>query len=120
MAQNHQIGKKGEELAANFLRSKGLKILFMNWTHKHLEVDIIALDKNILVLTEVKTRSDYNFGLPEEAVTRQKEKNLIQAAEAFLSIHQLDYEVRFDIISIKFNSQNVEIRHIPDAFNGWG
>jgi putative endonuclease len=119
MAQNHQLGKKGEEIAANFLRSKGLKILFMNWTYKHLEVDIIAMDHKTIVLTEVKTRSDYNFGLPEEAVTRQKEKNLVQAAEAFLNIHQLDYEVRFDIISIRINGQNTDIRHIPDAFNGW-
>lgn len=119
MASHNELGKKGEEIAADFLRNKGYQILEINWRHQYLEVDLIALYKNLLVLIEVKTRSDLKFGLPLEAVTRKKEKNLIDAAEKYLEIKHLDNEVRFDIISVIESENSHSIRHIEDAFNAW-
>jgi putative endonuclease len=79
-------------------------------------VDIIARDKDELVIVEVKTRSTDAFGDPEEAVTPQKARRLIRAAEAYVLKHNLDIDTRFDIISILVKNGKRTIRHITDAF----
>ncbi len=116
MAQHNKLGKKGEVLARQYLESKGFEILETNWYFEKAEVDIIARDKNDLVIIEVKTRSTDYFGNPEEAVTTAKEERLIMAAEAYLEINELSLDVRYDIISIVLSSKKKEIYHIEDAF----
>ena len=99
MASHNELGKEDETIAQQFLQKKGFKILNCNWRHLRYEVDIIALDKDFLVFVEVKTRSTFKFGFPDEAVDYQKEKMLIEAAEIYLEKKDLYNEVRFDIIS---------------------
>jgi putative endonuclease len=74
----------------------------------------------VLVFVEVKTRSDLAHGLPEEAVTRKKERHLIEAAEAYLDQKGLEHEVRFDIVAVWENDSGVKINHIREAFTGMG
>ncbi len=119
MALHNELGKTGEEIAAQYLERKGYVILEKNWRHRFLEVDIIALDEQILVLVEVKTRSDLKM-MPEDSVGRRKEKSLIEAAELYLELKGLEFEVRFDIIAIHSMDDFTKIRHIPDAFSGFG
>jgi putative endonuclease len=116
MAEKHELGHSGEQLAAGFLKEKGYKILETNWRQGPLEVDIIALKENVLVIAEVKTRSTNFFGEPEEFVTRQKQKNLIRAANIYIIDKNLDVEARFDIISILSKGSVLKIYHIEDAF----
>jgi len=71
MARHNDLGKEGEKQALHMLQEKGYTILETNWRHEKDEVDIIALDKNELIVVEVKTRSTDYFGDPEEAVTPQ-------------------------------------------------
>lgn len=115
MAEHNITGQKGEEMAAKFLEEKGYTILETNWRFMHLEADIIAEKAKILVIAEVKTRKNNYFGEPESFVTKQKQKNLIKAANAYIERKQLDLEVRFDIVSVVLND-NTSIKHIEDAF----
>ncbi|MDG1850087.1 MAG: YraN family protein [Flavobacteriales bacterium] len=118
MAKHNELGKVGENRAADFLINKQFTLLHRNWRHGKHEVDIIALDGAVLVFVEVKTRSSYRFGFPDESVTLKKEKMLVEAAEIFLEEENLDYEIRFDLVSIVKNKSQEKIYHIVDAFQG--
>ncbi|HPE57457.1 MAG TPA: YraN family protein [Bacteroidales bacterium] len=116
MAEHNKLGKKGEEIAARYLRGLGYKIVEQNWRHKKDEIDLIAFDGSFLVIIEVKTRSTSFFGDPEEAVTDKKRRFLIRATEAYLEKKDLYNEVRYDIISIIIENREERIKHIKDAF----
>jgi putative endonuclease len=116
MAEHNETGAKGEELAANFLKEKGYDILETNWKFKNLEADIIAAFKNTLVIVEVKTRSNNYFGEPEVFVNKQKQRNLIKAANEYVQKYNIGYDVRFDIVSIVMKGNPPIINHIEDAF----
>jgi len=115
-SSNHiLVGKTGEELALTFLKEKGYEILHTNLRLEKVEVDIIAKDKNQIVFVEVKTRSSAMVE-PEKAVNKSKQKNLQRAAEIFLEERQLKNELRFDIIAIFKQKNNMDIEHFEDAF----
>jgi len=117
MASHIDFGKFGEKIARQFLENKGYCILKINWRHRHKEVDIICKKENILVIAEVKTRSDDYFQQPFEAVERKKQNLLVEAAEAFIEDYTDFEEVRYDIISIvKRKDSEPEIEHIEEAF----
>lgn len=117
MAEHNETGKKGEDLANDYLLEKGYTVLERNWRFGQEEIDIIALKKNMLVVVEVKTRFSSTFGEPETFVTKQKQKHLIKAANAYIERKNLDYEVRFDIISIITGNNQHKINHLEDAFS---
>ena len=116
MAEHNDFGKLGEEIAANYLEGKGYEIVERNWRNTHKEIDIIAKDGETLVMVEVKTRQTDEYGNPDIAVTKKKQRLLIAAANAYLFKNQLDVETRFDIISIIFKDGEPVIEHIEDAF----
>ena len=116
MAEHNDFGKLGEEIAANYLIGKGYEILERNWRNIHKEIDIIAKDGNFLVIVEVKTRQTDEYGNPDIAVTKKKQRMLISAANAYLFQNKLDIDTRFDIISIIFKDGEPVIEHIEDAF----
>ena len=82
-------GKQGEDAAASFLAKEGYKIVERNFRCPLGEIDIVAVDKGILVFVEVKTRSSNKFGLPEEAVNRRKQHQIIKAAQFYISRKKL-------------------------------
>lgn len=117
MAKHNETGIKGEQIAENFLLKKGYKILHCNWRFGRREVDIIAQQGNMLVFIEVKTRSSYHFGYPEESVGPKKQGFLKQAAEAFMEMETAYTSARFDTISILMKNGEVrEVIHFEDAF----
>lgn len=116
MARHNEIGKLGEEVAAQYLMKKGYEIIERNWRNIHKEIDIIAKKGNELVVVEVKTRQSDEYGDPDLAVTRQKQSRLISAANAYIFQKRLDVSTRFDIISIVFQEEIPIINHIEDAF----
>lgn len=117
MAEHNELGKRGEELAADYLRQKGYNIRDVNWTFQKAEIDIIAQKENILAIVEVKTRSSIDFGLPQDFVKTKKIQLLLKAVNEYVISKDLDVEVRFDIIAItaKENAP-FEIEHLEDAF----
>lgn len=114
MAKHLESGKFGELLAAKFLKAGGYEVLNVNWRYKYWEVDIIAKDGDILVFVEVKSRKQSGFGEPSDFVDVKKQRNLIQAADAYLELTNYQGEIRFDIVSVYLDSEKVEI--IKDAF----
>ncbi len=116
MSEHNELGKTGELTAEDFLQNKGYKILEKNWRSGSFEIDLIALFKNLLVVIEVKTRSTNYFGEPFISVTKQKQRMLIKAAENYVIKHNLNYEVRFDVVSIVYFKGTPIINHIEDAF----
>ncbi len=114
--EKQELGQKGEDLAAEYYRKNNYVILDRNWKCYHLEVDLIVLNENYIVFCEVKTRSYTTLGEPETFVTPQKQKNLIRAANLYLTRRSINKEVRFDIISIITKGENYQIHHIPNAF----
>ncbi len=116
MAQHNELGKLGEEMARKHLRSKGYKIVEVNWHFGREEIDIIALDGEMLVIVEVKTRATNEFGEPEFFVNRKKQRILVRAADAYIQEKDLDIETRFDIISVIVTPQQKHLHHIEDAF----
>lgn len=117
MAEKHETGKKGEELAVAHLRSLGYEILHVNWRYLHLEIDIVARDGNELVIVEVKSRGVHSYEHPLEAISNQKIRHLVNAAEAYIIQHDLDFETRFDVILIVFFSTNkFKLDHFKSAF----
>ena len=116
MAEHNDLGKKGEELAADFLEKKGYQILERNWRQWRNEIDVIAMDGKYLVIIEVKTRQSNYFMEPETAVTRDKQRALIRAANAYVRYKNINCEVRFDILSILISKTSEQIHHIEDAF----
>ncbi len=116
MAIHNELGKKGEQLAVEFLQKKGYKILDKNWRFKKAEVDIIAQKKDILAVVEVKTRSSNYFGNPQDFVNHKKIKLLVEAINEYVISKNLDVEVRFDIIAVLKNKSTFEIAHLKDAF----
>lgn len=119
MSNDHlRLGRKGENLAASFLKKKGYRILATNFQVKQGEVDIIAQHRGDLVFVEVKTRSTDAFGHPAEAVTVKKQQQIIRAAMVYLSQQNLfDASARFDVVSvIGAETHNARIEVIENAF----
>lgn len=116
MSEANELGKKGEEIATQYLLKQGYIILDVNWRAGRNEIDLIAKDKEFLVIIEVKSRSSSMFTEPEEAVTRDKQQALIRAANAYIFRNNINLETRFDIISIIHNQNETRINHLKDAF----
>jgi len=116
MANHNNLGKDGELAAIAYLKEKGYQILHTNWQRGHLELDIVAQEDDELVFIEVKTRSPKTIVNPEDAVTGQKIRHLINAADSYIKCFDIDLSFRFDIISVIGNPPDFEIDHIEDAF----
>lgn len=120
MAEHNDLGKWGEDEAALYYEDRGYEILERDWKVGKRDIDLIALteDKDTLVFVEVKTRQNNDLQEPEEAVDVKKMRNLAIAANAYVKLHGLDMDVRFDIISVIGKCYCVEsIECFEDAFN---
>ncbi|TDS15690.1 YraN family protein [Sphingobacterium paludis] len=115
MAKHLDDGKRGEAMAADFLRSQGYKIVTTNWRDRYCEVDIIAKDGGTLVFVEVKARTSIHYGTPETFVDGRKQALLIRAADTYLALSNHEGEIRFDIVSV-YLGQEHQIELIKDAF----
>ena len=117
MAYHNELGKIGEQLAADYLSRNGYEILVRNYYFDKAEIDIIAQkDPKTLVIVEVKTRNSDYFGDPQDFVKPSKIKLLVKAANEYVISNDLDVEVRFDIIAIIKNKSIEKIEHFKDAF----
>lgn len=115
--QKQNEGRLGEEIAENFLKKKGYKILQKNFRIKNGEADIVATDRDILVIIEVKTRISSEFGTPLEAITKWKLKSLINVAQYYKLTHSnLPDLLRIDAVAINlaYDNQVIKIEHVEN------
>lgn len=116
MAAHNDLGKWGEDLAADYLRDKGYVIIDRDWKSGHHDLDIVAKEDETLVIVEVKTRRNRLFGNPEEAIDYKKRQSLQSAINHYVKSHRIVNSMRFDIISIVGNiGDKPEIDHIIDV-----
>ena len=108
-------GKKGENIAEQYLKKLGYKIVERNWHYsKNAEIDIIAKDKDCLVFIEVKTRSNLDCGHPFEAITKSKIEKIQTAIYGYLKENDNSTkDFRIDGIAI-IGLNNPEIEHIKN------
>lgn len=116
MSESHNLGQKGEDLAVEFLEKSGYKIRNRNWKSGKNEIDIIAENKYFIVFVEVKTRTDNYQMHPVTAVTNDKQRTLIFAANSYIQIYNIDKESRFDVVTVISNGNTFDIDHIENAF----
>lgn len=114
------VGRQGEDLACEFLRSIGHTILERNWQSGHLEIDVISFDVSGIHFVEVKARRESIQAPPQDSVGWQKQRNIVKAAQEFLRSH-IGYpygrhECFFDIVAITFNGDSHDIEWIPQAY----
>ena len=118
MANTKQLlGREGEKIAERYLKKKGYKLVERNYRCLSGEVDLIVLDRRVIVFVEVKTRSDDRFGTPFEAVEARKQRKMIRAAQFFLHAKGLQQrEARFDVVGISWPGRQPVVEHIENAF----
>jgi putative endonuclease len=98
------LGRRGEELAAGYLESQGMRIVDRNWRCSDGEIDIVALDGDSLVIAEVKTRKSLAYGHPFEAVGVAKLARLHRLASAWCRDHERRIpQCRVDVIAVLDN-----------------
>lgn len=115
--KRHDFGRHCEFMARTYLEQQGYIILETNWRSGHKEIDIIAKEKDTLVIVEVKARKNEDFINTESAVDEKKMRNLIRAAHNYILIKNLDCETRFDIITLVLDEKGeYKLNHIKDAF----
>ena len=121
MAWKNDIGRWGEERAAEYMEQHGWYIRHRNWQKKHHELDLVCIDvdSTILLFIEVKTRASEIWGTPDEAIDLEKQSNILRAAAAYIRCYRLDYcQIRYDTISvIGTPDSEVQIIHKENAFD---
>jgi putative endonuclease len=123
MADPHQLGVQGEQIAADYLVKKGYRIIARNYRYHRNEIDIIARYRRKICFIEVKTRSSTEKGHPAEAVTPQKQVEIIKAARSYLAFCvNEECDCQFDVIAIIVESMRENrigtyaVEHFEDAF----
>ncbi len=119
MAASHELGRRGEERAAGFLRSLGWTLLARNFRFGHKEIDIVARRGRVVAFVEVKTRSGSAFGAPLESVGAAKQREIARVARFWIARHgRPGDEYRFDAVAVLWPTRSTrpEIVHVPDAW----
>lgn len=111
MSITQEIGRAGEQAAAEWLHRNGFELLHRNWRQGRYELDIVARRAGIVHFIEVKARREGSLTSPEQAITPAKARALFQAAQAYIAHNGVDLETQFDLIAV----QGEEIRYIPGA-----
>ncbi len=106
------IGKSGEHQAMDYLIDKGFEILEQNYRFGKGEIDIIAMKDALIIFVEVKKRKNDDFGHPEDFVSDNQKKMILDTSNVY--IHSINWQknVRYDIIAIT----GKELLHLEDAF----
>ena len=117
MSSRKAIGDRGEAEVAKYLRKQGYTLLASQWRCRFGELDLVARSKKgVVCFVEVKLRSENAIALPREFVDSRKRERLRTAAAAYLSVHELDAPVRFDVAEVYEKSGVLRVEYLEDAF----
>jgi putative endonuclease len=112
-----RTGKKGEDIACAYLKSRGYRIVERNYKCPLGELDIVARDGDAIVFVEVKSRKSEEFGDPQLAVGLKKQKKVSRISLAYLKEkHLYPCNARFDVVAIKMLPDGITIELIQNAF----
>ena len=112
-----EMGRIGEDLAANFLEKQNIKIIKRNYFTKYGEIDLIGFKNKTIIFTEVKLRNNNNFGLPIEGITKNKFKRYQNAIQIFISENNINYDnIRFDVICLYLIGEKYKIEWLKNQY----
>ena len=120
MTDKWKLGQTGEELAADYLRKQGYRILHHNWNlHRGCELDLVAEKQGELHFIEVKTRRRVSaiYGSPEEAINARKMQHIQSAISYYIKLNHIDSDtpLHMDAIAIVYREENdFDLKFIPD------
>ncbi len=115
---NIRKGKKGEDIACDYLKRNGYRIMNRNFKTDIGEIDIVATDEKTVIFVEVKSRTSDGFGIPSEAVNYFKRNKINQVASQYIKKFMLfGVDVRFDVIEVYLSDKRVN--HIENAFDSY-
>ena len=101
-----EVGKLGEEAARKFLKKRGYRIRETGFRCRHGEIDIVAKKKDYLVFVEVRTKTNLEFGTPEESITQAKKERLIASALTYTATHEnIPPLWRIDVVAIELDEK---------------
>jgi len=109
---NKNLGAHGEDLALEFLKKKGYKLVKRNLRMKAGEIDLLMQTKNTFVIVEVKTKTSHEYGAPQDEIDFFKKRKLIQLAKSLWQIYPA-HSIRIDVIAVDEQSKTID--HIVNA-----
>ncbi len=112
--ENKKTGNLGEDLAAEFLKKKGYKIMERNFSTRFGEIDIIANKNGVTVFVEVKTKKGGLFGLPEEMVSKSKLEKVRRMSEVYLK--GTSVRCRIDMVAVVLG-RDLEVKRMTHHEN---
>ena len=114
-----EIGRRGEDEAARYLRGLGYRIVGRRERVLRGDIDIVALDGRTVVFVEVRSRSDTSHGHPAETVGATKQRRISQLAAAYIRRHRLeDCSARIDVVAVTFPEGSPPVvEHYQNAFD---
>ncbi len=116
-------GTLGEDITASYLESSGFNIVARNYHSRYGEIDIIAVNSEFVIFTEVKTRNDRSVERPAAAVTPAKQRKIIKTSLIFLAEHEYDLQPRFDVSEVILDGRTnalISLNYIKNAFDAEG
>ncbi|MFB6265287.1 MAG: YraN family protein [Bradymonadaceae bacterium] len=119
-------GRRGEELAAEYLRERGWSIRDRNWEADRGEIDLVVEREGpegapIVAIVEVKTRTRADAIPPEASVTASKRRTLTKLGKLYALKEGLDRaSIRFDVVAVELADPSPAIDHYPAAFDRRG
>ncbi len=117
MISRDEIGRRGEDEAARYLRGIGYRIVGRREKILRGDIDIVALDDRTVVFVEVRSRSDTSHGHPVETIGHQKQRRIADLANAYIRRHRLqDCSVRIDVVTVTFGEEPPVVEHYQNAF----
>ena len=116
-----ELGTWGEDLAAQYLRRRGYRILERNYSCRFGEIDLIAAKGGFVCFVEVKLRKNADFAEAREFVTYAKQRRILTSANLWLAAHEMELQPRFDVVEIYApegeNTRRARIQHLENAFS---
>jgi len=113
-----RTGDLGEDAAARYLESRGLRVLDRNWRFRQWELDLVCRDRDTIVFVEVKTRRAGSMASPADGLTPGKRARLVKAASHYLTAKRLwDAPCRFDLAAVTDAGTSMDVEHIENAFD---
>ena len=120
MAERNELGRYGEQLAADYLQRQGYELLAANVRCRMGEIDLIAARDGFLVFVEVKQRKSDRYGSAGSFVDRRKQQRIRLTAEYWLQRHPDERQPRFDVIEVYLpygaETKYPRINHLENAF----
>jgi putative endonuclease len=117
MNTRQNLGRYGEDRAANYLQDRGYEIIDRNWRSRAGEIDLVARDHDRIVFIEVKTRNGSGYGHPFEAITKEKVSRMRRVVADWCQAKQVSgIQIRLDAISVLISGGRISIEHLKQVF----